>query len=560
MPDQYGRPTLQDFGQIAGTFDKINEQTDQKKAMEYAGVVQKYGGHDKVPPEIASQYSSTARFKGDALALDQMSLESRMKTENIQQQVAQLQMDHAKDVEWAGKNIYSLVDSDPDKAEQNIYKFYSERVPDGGKVEMVKDDRGNDTDKIMHTDIKGNVSTIPRKSLDEGLKRLQIYLDPQGYMKTRQEFTEKIQWNNLQAASNATPTIDPKTGETGPLYAKGMIDPTTLKPVPTFFDPTDHHELTAEEIKANKRFIPPDVLKTSMEWQKEKLAILREKTTIEKEKAETERAKTGTMKEKLEIDQLKGGKASLDTISKALNIEKESDALAKERKEAPKKELDSMYTAVRNNFGVGVGLQVKDAKGNLMPAAPVDNITAKKVEEYLNNQGYSSDWVSSTSGTFSKEKNWELKNIKKLEGPVDWTLGNKPQIKNADGSVSTERTVTVGMGNKYYVIPTIINGEQVDAKEAVKQFRDGAHKAVGVFDDESEANTYAEDRSKRLGDKIYQENQSQKGSTPTKEKPSLGKITKINTPNIPGGTGPNNGIIPRKPGESMDQYLQRTGG
>jgi hypothetical protein len=40
-------------------------------------------------------------------------------------------------------------------------------------------------------------------------------------------------------------------------------------------------------------------------------------------------------------------------------------------------------------------------------------------------------------------------------------IGGKPILRNPDGSVSTERTITIESDGKHYVIPTIINGKAV---------------------------------------------------------------------------------------------------
>jgi hypothetical protein len=53
-----------------------------------------------------------------------------------------------------------------------------------------------------------------------------------------------------------------------------------------------------------------------------------------------------------------------------------------------------------------------------------------------------------------------------VPAPVHPTTG-KPILKNADGSVSTEKTITVtDDSGKFYNIPTIINGKRLDSKQA----------------------------------------------------------------------------------------------
>ena len=79
---------------------------------------------------------------------------------------------------------------------------------------------------------------------------------------------------------------------------------------------------------------------------------------------------------------------------------------------------------------------------------------------------------------------------------------NKPILKNPDGSISTERTITVEAGGKHFVLPTIVNGKQVSEDEAVRQWQSGSHQAVGSFGTAAEANAFAQKRSAALGEAL----------------------------------------------------------
>jgi hypothetical protein len=76
---------------------------------------------------------------------------------------------------------------------------------------------------------------------------------------------------------------------------------------------------------------------------------------------------------------------------------------------------------------------------------------------------------------------------------------NKPQINNADGSFSTERTITVEMDGKHYVLPTIVGGKQYTPEQAIELFRRGANQAVGIFASQQEADAAAAARSDAIG-------------------------------------------------------------
>lgn len=80
--------------------------------------------------------------------------------------------------------------------------------------------------------------------------------------------------------------------------------------------------------------------------------------------------------------------------------------------------------------------------------------------------------------------------------PIDT---NRAKLNNADGSFSTERTITIGADGKYFVIPTIVGGKQLSEQEAINQWKQGKNKEVGRFGNEDQANRYAEQRSKQIG-------------------------------------------------------------
>lgn len=70
-----------------------------------------------------------------------------------------------------------------------------------------------------------------------------------------------------------------------------------------------------------------------------------------------------------------------------------------------------------------------------------------------------------------------------------------PFIKNADGTFSTEQTITIEVDARYIVIPTIVGGKKISDAEAEELFKIGQNKPVGEFDTEDEAKRFAEARS-----------------------------------------------------------------
>lgn len=87
------------------------------------------------------------------------------------------------------------------------------------------------------------------------------------------------------------------------------------------------------------------------------------------------------------------------------------------------------------------------------------------------------------------------------EAPLPTQTG-KPIVQNPDGSVSTERTITVEADGRHYLIPTIIDGKEVSKDEAIRQWRAGKNKAVGIYSSAQEAESAAEKRSRDIGEEI----------------------------------------------------------
>lgn len=74
--------------------------------------------------------------------------------------------------------------------------------------------------------------------------------------------------------------------------------------------------------------------------------------------------------------------------------------------------------------------------------------------------------------------------------PGNIELGNRPIINNSDGTISSERSFSIGTDKGEVLIPRIFDGKDHTEKEAIEHYRKtGQH--MGVFDTPEHADQYA---------------------------------------------------------------------
>lgn len=204
-------------------------------------------------------------------------------------------------------------------------------------------------------------------------------------------------------------------------------------------------------------------------------------------------------------NQLKKGEkqSTYGTVMNAVNtlLAPDTTNIMKGTQQTIKGNIDILKDKDKNAWQkiAGVGQNTVSGAVNSLPLKQKTNAVIQAVGSVLKK-----------GNTIPNEENYGFAEDYGAVQPGNIDINNRKVKHNNDGSISTEKSITIGAEvdgqEKYFVIPTIIDGKQVSDKEAEEHFFK-THEHLGMFDDSDKANEYAEDLHIRQNE-FYKENEN----------------------------------------------------
>lgn len=196
--------------------------------------------------------------------------------------------------------------------------------------------------------------------------------------------------------------------------------------------------------------------------------------------------------------------------------------------------------AYKDLFALDKSLQKGSEYGKLLPTTSAVDYRWAKVEKYIDDvcgpvfqhkvvKTPDLIWESTfpTSPEVTQEEVIEDEQPEAQEEPFEYKgtidIDNRPVVHNDDGSISTIRSISIGVDGKEVLIPTVIDGKIVSDEEAIDHYYqtldEGHPEHLGIFDTVEEADAYAAELSKRQGE-VYEEEEPEITEEPVTETPS----------------------------------------
>ena len=268
---------------------------------------------------------------------------------------------------------------------------------------------------------------------------------------------------NLKKNAKADESLTPAEQDTW------MIDNDLMKDSGNITTQYKEGKITKEEAKKLYKKLKPELTENDLWWKLDQLDYNKETGGDANGNDRYYRLKDAINANKTE----KINKAVKDLLDHGVETKKVKDKLSdwkSEYLEGDAKTRTRIRDALQKAYKA-LGLKASDADKT------IENWKKDKKTKTNQNKKMNKD----TTGRYGK-------------GNID--LNNRKVIKNSDGSISTEESITVTIDGKYWVIPTIIDGKRVSDEEATN-YAIKNNKYLGKFDKLKDANDYADKVHKR---------------------------------------------------------------
>ena len=103
---------------------------------------------------------------------------------------------------------------------------------------------------------------------------------------------------------------------------------------------------------------------------------------------------------------------------------------------------------------------------------------------------------SGSGGKGSAAPTYSIPGNQGMVKPGNIDLNKRKVARNRDGSISTEKSISIGVGKNEVLIPTVVNGKVVSDEDAIAHYKKTGEN-LGTFKSVAEANAYAEALHKR---------------------------------------------------------------
>jgi hypothetical protein len=394
MPDEWGRPTFNDFANIGMGLMSVQQGMRKQQEFDEERAAQDLAGQLLEKPDMQidpKKYSPNVAFKAQLLKSQAEAAKLSASNETLRQKALTYESQLAEDMPRINK-IVGLANS-PD--EEGFYKaaedFYNTRIYDGAKVKFLPENKMEITEK------DGSVRTTLRPDKAQILNTLSFYQDPKNYISVNLHLDNEVRRSNAEAMSKAEQLYDAKGNPLG-VAVTYLTDPKTKKAGIVYFDSYTGQPVDIGKYQKNG-ILTDSQLKNSLDIMSKRMGL--------------QIGAQNLMNSRLEF-----GLKVLEGENKSLEIKKKQADLA------GNDELSKIYQDLSKNFGIAPN-QVDADTGKPFT---VDEKTAVAARNYLRGKGYDATWSKAEDGK------WALTEIQK--GKLRMDAGKQKNVRGGAGLMS----------------------------------------------------------------------------------------------------------------------------